>query len=212
MAWCGVGSPTPSPGLFSKCCLWVANCSKIILICYLRINLCNFRLPCRVDDAPLIRQASSPHETRIGPSSGRDSAQTWRPPATLIGILNSSSHLLTYWFIHAFSSLFICPPIQPSLSPFIANPFTHSSISPTINPHPSIHPSIHQFIHHSKNPCECIFQCWLPKYCQHNLSKRQTNVYWSGKVRRPYLYRLYRWKAGSEFIDNWKCGRYEKGS
>lgn len=120
------------------------------------------RFLARVHDAPLIRQAYSPHETRIGPSSGQDSAQTWRLPATLIGIqqfIHPSICLHIHPFMHMFSSLFICPPhIQPSLSTHPLLPIHPFFYSPTLN-HLYIHPSIyirsstHQSIHHSKNPC-----------------------------------------------------------
>lgn len=90
------------------------------------------RFLARVDDAPLIRQASSPHETRIGPSSGQDSAQTWRLPATLIGIqqFNASIHLPTYSSIHAcfLPYSFVLPTFNHLCPPIHCYPFTHSSV------------------------------------------------------------------------------------
>ena len=140
----------------------------------------------RVDDASLIRQGSSPRETRIGPSSGWDSAQTWRLPATLIGIQQFiHPHICLHIdsFMHVFSSLFICPPhIQPSLStpsivihpPILLFPY----IKPPI--HPSIHPPTNLFTI-PKILTECLCSMLATKILPTQLIKRQTNVYWSAR-------------------------------
>ena len=179
------------------------------------------RFLARVDDAPLIRQASSPHETRIGPSSGQDSAQTWRLPATLIGIqqfIHPSICLHIHPFMHVFFPIHLSSPhstifVHPSIvthSPILLFPYTKPSIHPSIHIHPFIHPPIYSSF--QKSLLNAYVQCWLWKYYQHNLPKDKAMFIDSHGKGGPTSTELCRvGKAKSEFIENWKCGKARLG-